>query len=62
MANKPLTWSFHMIDKRTGEVTDLPEGKVPEEVKAKWAERLSQTMSDYYTQHMDEYIKLPSGG
>ena len=56
--SKPLTWSFHMIDKSTGEVTDLPGGKVPEEVKEKWAERLSTTMSEHYTQHMEEYVKL----
>ncbi|MBQ0038343.1 MAG: hypothetical protein KBS74_06700 [Clostridiales bacterium] len=56
MAGKKLGYICYMMDKKTGEVQEIQQ--VAPEVKQKWAERLSSTMSDYYTQHMDEYTKL----
>lgn len=56
MAGKPITFKFYMLDRETGETTEVD--KVPPEALAKMSERLSRTMSDYYTQHMDEYVNL----
>lgn len=51
-----LTCVFYMIDRETGETKEID--KVPEEALQKMSARLNQTMSDYYTQHMDEYVAL----
>lgn len=29
-----------------------------EQIRADWRRRLSETMSEYYTQHPDEFLKL----
>lgn len=53
---QPLTCVFYLIDRETGETRQID--KVPPEVLEKMRERLSRNMSDYYTRHMDEYVKL----
>lgn len=50
-----LTYEFHLI-KENGEIIDID--KVPEDVKKKMAERLSRTMSAYYTQHPEEFERI----
>ncbi len=54
--NDLLPCVFYLIDRETGETKQID--KVPTEVLKKMSERLSRNMSDYYTQHMDEYVKL----
>lgn len=56
MAGKKLTCVFYLLDRETGEARQID--KVPPEALERMSERLSQRMSDYYTQHMDEYVKL----
>lgn len=56
MAEKKLGFVLYLMDREQGTVQEIKE--VPDEVKEKWSERLSQTMSEYYTQHMDEYVRL----
>ena len=48
--NKPLTCTFHIGGKQVEELT--------EEQLEKMCERLSETMSTYYTAHPEEYRKI----
>lgn len=62
MANRKLTCVSYII---------MPDGttklleELTDEERAQWQrnmrERLSETMSDYYTQHPDEYRRLGMG-
>ena len=56
MASKPITFKFYMLDRDTGEAAEVE--KVPPEAIAKMSDRLSRNLSDYYTQHMGEYVQL----
>ena len=47
---KPLTATFYINGKQVEELT--------EEQLEKMAERLSEAMSRYYSNHIDEFIKL----
>ena len=49
--SKKLTYAFYIGDKEVD--------KLPEEYLDKMAERLSETMSRYYSQHPEEYVLLP---
>lgn len=53
---QPLTCVFYLIDRETGETKQID--KVPPEALEKMSKRLSENMSAYYTQHMDEYVRL----
>lgn len=53
---QPLTCSFYLIDRETGETRQID--KVPPEALAKMRERMSRNMSDYYSRHMDQYVRL----
>ena len=53
---QPLTCVFYLIDRETGETKRID--KVPQEVLEKMSKLLSENMSAYYTQHMDEYVRL----
>lgn len=55
-----LTCTFYMIDRETGDTQQID--RVPPEALAKMQERLSENMSAYYTQHMDEYTRLEGVG
>ena len=48
--NKPLTVTFHIGDKQIEKLT-------PEQLD-RMAQRLSETVSLYYTNHPEEYKKL----
>ena len=48
--NKPLTVTFHIGGKQIDKLTT--------EQCEKMAQRLSETMSLYYTSHRDEYQKI----
>jgi ABC-type transporter MlaC component len=48
--NKPLTVTLHIGGKQVETLT--------EEQCEKMAQRLSETMSRYYTNHIDEYQKI----
>ena len=48
--NKPLTVTLHIGGKQVETLT--------EEQCEKMAQRLSETMSRYYTNHLDEYQKI----
>jgi hypothetical protein len=48
--NKPLTVTLHIGDKQIDKLT-------PEQCE-RMAQRLSKTMSLYYTSNMDEYQKI----
>ena len=48
--NKPLTVTLHIGDKQIDRLT-------PEQCE-RMAQRLSETMSLYYTSHADEYQKM----
>ena len=50
MRGKPITFSFYV----GGQKVD----KLSEEQLSKMSGRLSKSMSEYYTAHPDEYIKL----
>jgi len=47
---KPLTATIHIGGKQVDELT--------EEQLERMAQRLSETMSRYYTSHIDEYKKI----
>ena len=47
---KPLTVSFHVGDKKVDSLTD--------EQRERIAQRLSETMSVYFTSHATEYEKI----
>lgn len=48
--DKPLTVTLHIGDKQIEKLT--------EEQKERMAQRLSEAMSRYYTQHPEEYLKI----
>lgn len=48
--NKPLTVTLHIGGKQVDELTDEQCEKI--------SQRLSETMSLYYTAHIDEYQKI----
>ena len=48
--SKPLTVTFHIGDKKIDKLTD--------EQWERMEQRLSETMSRYYTAHPDEYQKI----
>ena len=48
--NKPLTVSFHIGGKQVDKLT-------PEQCE-RMAQRLSEAMSRYYSNHLDEYLKI----
>lgn len=50
MKNTPLTVTLHIGGKQVEKLTD--------EQCERMADRLSETMSRYYTAHSDEYIKI----
>ena len=50
MKNKPLTFTLHIGGKQVDTLT--------EEQRQKMADRLSETMSLYYTANPDEYRKI----
>jgi hypothetical protein len=50
MKNKPLTFTLHIGGKQVETLT--------EEQRQKLADRLSETMSIYYTAHPEEYRNL----
>ena len=50
MSKKPLTVTFHIGGKQVEKLT-------PEQAE-KMAERLSESLSTYYTAHPDEFRKL----
>ena len=50
MNNKPLTVTLHIGGKQVDKLT-------PEQCE-KMAQKLSETMSRYYTSHADEYQKI----
>ena len=52
MRGKPLTCTFFVGGKQVDKLT-------PEQCE-RMAERLSEVMSRYYTQHPDEFVKLNS--
>ena len=50
MRNKPLTFTLHIGGKQVDKLT--------EEQLERMAQRLSDTMSTYYTAHPNEYQKI----
>lgn len=48
--NKPLTVTLHIGDKQIDKLTDIQCEKM--------AQRLSETMGRYYTNHPEEYAKI----
>ena len=50
MRNKPLTVTLHIGDKQVDKLTS-------EQIE-RMAQRLSETMSRYYTAHKEEYQKI----
>ena len=50
MSKKPLTCTFYIGGKQVTELT--------EEQKEKMAQRLSESMSIYYSNHIEEFKKL----
>lgn len=62
MAGKKLGYICYVIMPDRGPV---PVNELTEDERAQWREnmrrRLSENMSDYYTQHPDEYKRLCTG-
>lgn len=54
MARKPLTCTFYIGGKQVTELT--------EEQKEKMAQKLSESMSIYYTNHVEEFLRLKTEG
>lgn len=52
----PLTCVYYLMDQETGKTMQIKE--LPPEALAKMRERLSRNMSDYYSRHMDQYVRL----
>ena len=59
MSNQPLNvvGFIKLNDGRVVSVDDLTLDEI-ERCRKSMRERLSRTMSDYFSQHIDEYIKL----
>ena len=58
MKRPPLTARcFVMMDDKTVEWDDMTDQE-ESQLRERWSERLSSTMSDYYSQHPDEYKRL----
>lgn len=50
MKGKPLTFTLHIGDKQID--------TLPDDYLQRMSERLSETMSNYYSRHLDEYQRI----
>ncbi len=60
MAKKELTFSCKVIFKDENRVVDWEDltEEEKENCRKTWSERLSQTVSDYYSNHLDQFERL----